>query len=302
VDFVEKWLRGSDKEVTPHLLLVGRTGSGKTSAARAILSCALREGLYDVTILDWDAEYAGLVPLEVHEPPFEIAAPPAVVADALAEVERMEGSGHGVAFFLRKAMAAGANFGKAAEKLRTSLEVTSYALRAALEAAIVRLETLAPYINFGVGAPEENCGLREGIYLLSEIFSIWDRSAVRQFLAMYHVAARRRAAILAERDPSHAPPLPSILVIEEGSVGAHSTYLKHLAVEARTARVKVVLISQEPPPPEIHQNFEILLFDTNWQIRRQLRAPIPDGTLQPGECWWVRRGSAPKKLKFRVEQ
>jgi hypothetical protein len=251
--------------------------------------------------LDWDSEYAGLVPLEVHEPPFEIAAPPAVVADALAEVERTEGSGHGVAYFLRKAMAAAgaADFGKAAEKLRTSLEVTSYALRAALEAAVVRLETLAPYINFGVGAPEE-CGLREGVYLLSEIFSIWDRSAVRQFLAMYHIAARRRAAILAEGDPSHAPPLPSILVIEEGSVGAHSTYLKHLSIEARKARVKVVLISQEPPPSEILQNFETLLFDTTWGLRRQLSAPIPDSPLGVGECWWVRRGGTPKKLKFRI--
>jgi DNA polymerase III delta prime subunit len=299
VDFIEKWLRGEDPDLAPHLLLVGRTGSGKTSTARAVIYQALRAG-YNLTILDWDSEYAGLVPLEVHELPFEIAAPPAVVADALAEVERMEGSGHGVAFFLRKAMTAAADFGKAAEKLRTSLEVTSYALRAALEAAIVRLETLAPYVSFRASA-EEGCGLREGVYLLSEIASIWDRSAVRQFLAMYHVAARRWVAILAEKGDPSAPPLsPSLLVIEEGSVGAHSTYLKHLSVEARKARTKLILISQEPPPPEIQQNYELLLFDTDWRIRKELRAPIPDSPLALGECWWVRRARPPQKIRFKV--
>jgi len=297
VDFIEKWLRGSDKEMAPHLLLVGRTGSGKTSAARAILSRTLRNGLFDVVILDWDAEYD--LPLPVYEPPFPISAPPPLVADALAEVERSTEGGHSVAHFLKRAVASAADFEKAAGKLRSmQLEVVSYSLKAALEAAFMRLETIAPHVEFT--ASNEPAGLEEGVYLLSEIPSVWTRASIQQFLSAFHVFARRRLLIARERDPLLPPVPPSILVIEEGGMGARATYLYHLMREARKARTRIIYLSQTLPPAEILQSTELLLFDTNWQIRKELRAPIPDSELRLGECWWVRRAGAPKKLRFRI--
>jgi DNA polymerase III delta prime subunit len=297
VDFIDRWLRGEDPDLAPHLLLVGRTGSGKTTAARAVLHRTMRSGLFDVVILDWDAEYDDL-PLPVHAPPFPIAAPPSLVADALAEVERSAEGGHGVAYFLKKAITGAASLERAAEKLRTQFDVTSYALRAAIEAAVTRLEMLMQYIEFeNTNVP---ASLGEGVYLLSEIPSVWARASIQQFLSAFHVFANRRLLIARERDPLLPPVPPSILVIEEGGMGARSTYLYHLMREARKARTRIIYLSQTLPPAEILQSAELLLFDTNWQIRKELRAPIPDSELRPGECWWVRRAGAPKKLRFRI--
>jgi hypothetical protein len=284
VDFIEKWLRGEDPDLAPHLLLVGRTGSGKTTAARAVLHRALRSGLFDLVVLDWDGEYDDL-PVEIHAPPFPIAAPPSLVADALAEVERAEEGGHMVALHLRKALTA-ATPEKAAERLRTDIS-TSYSLRGTLEAAAARLETVAKYVEFATVSGEVD-GLDEGVYLLSEIPSIWERASVQQFLAMYHVLSRRS-------------PVPSLLLIEEGGMGARTTFLRHLLALARRRGVKVIFITQGPlPPAELRSSFELLLFDCDWELRRSLRAPILDSPLKPGECWWVRRGGEPKKQKFKV--
>jgi DNA polymerase III delta prime subunit len=286
VDFIEKWLRGGP-DLAPHLLLVGRTGSGKTTAARAVLHRALRSGLFDVIVLDWDAEYDDL-PLETRAPPFPLAAPPALLADALAEVERAEEGGHMVAAYLREALAT-ATPEKAIEHLRREAAIAaSYPLRGALEAAEARLKTILKYTEFVPPEPDAELGLREGVYLLAEIASIWERASVQQFLAMYHVLSRRS-------------PVPSLLVIEEGGMGARTTFLRHLLALARRRKVRVVFITQGPlPPPELLHSFELLLFDTTWGLRKELRAPILDSALRPGECWWVRRGGKPKKQKFKL--
>ena len=286
VDFIDRWLRGGP-DLAPHLLLVGRTGSGKTTAARAVIYQALRAALFDIVVLDWDNEYSDLLPLPVYEPPFPLAAPPALLADALAEVEREEGGGHMVAAYLRKALAA-ATPEKAAEQLRRDIS-TSYSLKGVLEAAAARLETVAKYVEFAsLGTESEVEGLSEGIYLLSEIPSIWERASVQQFLGIYHVLSRRS-------------PVSSLLVIEEGGMGARTTFLRHLLALARRRKVRVIFVTQGPlPPPELRSSFEILLFDCDWELRRSLRAPILDSPLKPGECWWVRRGGEPKKQKFKV--
>jgi hypothetical protein len=296
VDFVEKWLRGEDPDLAPHLLLVGRTGSGKTSAARSILSRAMRKAL-DVVILDWDAEYDDL-PLPVYEPPFPISAPPPLVADALAEVERSAEGGHGVAYFLKKAITGAASLERAAEKLRTQFDVTSYALRAAIEAAVTRLEMLMQYIEFeNTNVP---AGLGEGVYLLSEIPSVWARASVQQFLSAFHVFARRRLLIAHERDPLLPPVVPSILVIEEGGMGARATYLYHLMREARKARTKLVIITQQLLEEELRQSCELLLFDCDPAMRKKLNAAIPNFKLKPGECFWVKRDGTAKRQYFKV--
>ena len=163
--------------------------------------------------------------------------------------------------------------------------MANFSLRGVLEAAAARLEIVAKYVEFASLGEEAN-GLSEGVYLLSDIPSIWERAAVQQFLAMFHTLARRS-------------PVPSLLVVEEGGMGARITFLRHLLALARRRGVKLIFISQSMPPAEIRQSFELLLFDTDWEIRRALRAPIPDGDLQPGECWWVRRGGLPKKLRFK---
>jgi DNA polymerase III delta prime subunit len=306
-DFVEKWLARDDEEneeMAPHLLLVGRTGSGKTTAAKYFIARALHY-YTEVIVLDWDNEYNKILSPS-YDPPFLIDARIAHVTDAVTEVERSEGSGHGVSYFIRKALEDAAQharanlFQAAAERLRArTLEVSSYALRAALEAALVRLELLAPYVFVNTSASIARA-LSRGTYKLFKIPSIWTRSTVRQFLSVFHVVARRAALIAYEEEPAiHDPPDPSVLVIEEGSVGATTTYMVHLLTEARKAATRVIIISQRLPDAEIVQNCELLLFDTSPAVRRALHAAIPDSRLRVGEAWWVRRDGEAKRISFR---
>jgi DNA polymerase III delta prime subunit len=282
VDLIEKWLEG-DSSLAPHLLLVGRTGSGKTTAARTVIMRALRQHFCDVIVLDWDAEYLE-VPLPVFTPPFEVRAPPLLVADALAEVERSEEGGHMVSHYLRQVLASAPSLEKAAEHLRAE---ANFSLRGVLEAAAARLKTVLKYIEFMPPRPDAELGLREGIYLFSEIPSIWERAAVQQFMTMFHTLARRA-------------PVPSLLVIEEGGMGARTTFLRHLMALARRRGVRVVFVTQGPlPPPELRQSFEILLFDCDQELRRALRVAVPESDLKPGECWHVRRDGTARKQKFR---
>jgi len=284
-DFVERWLRDDDRaNVAPHLLLVGRSGAGKTTVARTILMYAIREGLFQEVVLDWDNEYADYLPLEVFEPPFPISSAYEPLADSVAEIERSEEGGHMVANYIRKILLETASLKKAAERLR--MEALS-SLKGVLEAAAARLETVAKYTET---VPLTESGLREGVYLLSTIPSIWERAALQQFLAMYSTFTKH-------------DPIPTLLLIEEGGMGARITFLRHLLALARRRRVKVIFITQGPlPPAELRSSFEILLFDCDWEMRRSLRAPIPDSQLGVGECWWVRRSGALKKLKFKVGQ
>jgi hypothetical protein len=220
--------------------------------------------------------------------------------DALAEIERVEGGGHGVAYFIKHALStAPLDLSKAVEILRARvLEIASYAMRAALEAALMRIEMVRQYVV--LTAPAAAGGLAPGVYDLACIPSIWDRSALRQFLSVYHVTARRAALVAYEEEPAiYDPPDPSLLIIEEGSVGATTTYLRHLMTEARKALTRVIIISQRLLDPEILQNAEILLFDTSPAVRRALCAAIPDSRLRVGEAWWVRRDGEAKKIDFR---
>jgi hypothetical protein len=200
-------------------------------------------------------------------------------------VVRAEEGGHAVAALLSKALAA-STLDRAIERLRS--EVALLYPRGVAEAATVRLEAVSKYI---VLHPLPNAGLNglsEGVYLLAEIANIWERAAIQQFLATFAVLSRPPAS------------LPQLLVIEEGGMGKCTTFLRHLLALARRRGVKVIFISQGPsPPPELRGSFEVLLFDSDPELRRTLRAPIPDSPLKPGECWWVRRAGAPKKLRFR---
>jgi hypothetical protein len=297
-DFIDKWLQYTKHDLSPHLLIVGRTGSGKTTAAKHVIAraCAYYS---DIIVLDWSAEYNTLPGFREYDPPFPIAVEETLV-DAVAEVERQEGGGHMLAYFLKKALLSTLNFAGAAEKLRSIMatEITSYALRAAAEAALARLEILSRYVTLTNNAHAP--GLARGVYNLSEIASVWERSAIRQFLSVYHIAARGRQAALAKRYPAaFDPPEPSILLIEEGSVGATMTYLNHIMVEARRALCRIVFVSQRLPEEHILQSTEILLFDTSPAIRRALHAAIPDSRLRVGEAWWVRRDGEAKRISFR---
>jgi hypothetical protein len=279
--------------MAPHLLLVGRTGSGKTSAARYIIDyLTVRKCLLRSIVLDWDAEYVGYLPMQVFKPPFPLPAPPAPqpalpppLADAVAEVERAEEGGHMIAAILKRVLLQEKTLNDAVRRLRIEARDASSWLRGILEAAAVRLETVAKYVILNSTEYE---GIHyEGIFLLAEIQSIWERAAVQQFLAVYFT--------LSKRDP-----VPLLLVIEEGGMGARTTFLRHLLAIARRKEVKVVFITQGPlPPPELRSSFEVLLFDCDWEMRRTLRAPLSDSPLKQGECWWVRRAEKPIKLKFK---
>jgi DNA polymerase III delta prime subunit len=293
--------------MAPHLLLVGRTGSGKTTAAKYVVSRALSE-YSEIVVLDWDNEYNNVLSTS-YDPPFTLYIPQPMVVplvtDAITEVERSEGGGHAIAHFLRKALEEAARepaniFLRAAERLRTrALEIASYALRGALDAALMRLEEIAPYATIET-TPTYALGLRRGTYKLFKIPSIWSRAALRQFLAIYHVVARRAQAAAYEEEPANFdPPDPSILVIEEGSVGATTTYLVHLLTEARKALTRIIMATQRLPDADIVQNCELLLFDTSPAVRRTLHAAIPDSRLRVGEAWWVRRDGEAKRISFR---
>jgi DNA polymerase III delta prime subunit len=292
---MERWARG-DTRMAPHLLLVGRTGSGKTAAAKRIIDyCCIRKCLLRPLVLDWDNEYAGLLPLPVFEPPFPLSVPPPPplpaprlalpppLADAVAEVERAEEGGHMVAAALQRILSQEQSLEKAVQRLRMEARDAPSWLRGVLEAAAVRLETVAKYIIFTESEEPE----LEGVYLLAGIGSIWERASVQQFLAMYLTLAKRDL-------------VPTLLVIEEGGMGARTTFLRHLMAHARRRGVRVVFITQGPlPPPELRENFEILLFDCDPAMRYELRAAVPDSSIKPGECWWIRRGERPLPLKFK---
>ena len=190
-----------------------------------------------------------------------------------------------VALYLRKALE-GAPLEKAAERLKTDLATMSYALRGAVEAAAARLEVVARHTVLGL--PDGGLqGAGSGVYLLAEIPSLWERAELQQFLATFFTLARA---------PGAWPPL--LLAVEEGGMGARTSFLKRLVALARRRNVKVLFISQSLPDSEVLDNFEILLFDAGYATRRELRAPIPDSQLRPGECWWVRRAGPPVKLRF----
>jgi hypothetical protein len=278
-EFAERWARG-DPRMAPHLLLVGRSGAGKTAAARSIIDyVVVRRCAANAMILDWDEEYAGVLPLPVYVPPFEIPAHIHVLIDAIAEVERPEEGGHGVAGVLRRTLEEAKDLNHAIARLRGELTLP----RNVADAAASRLEAVTRYIEL-TPTPEPK-ELEEGIYLLAEIQSVWERAAVQQFLASYYVFTKRS-------------PVPTLLVIEEGGMGARATFLKHILALARRRRIKIIHISQTLPPFEVLSNFEVLLFDSDWKTRRALGAPIPDSPLRPGECWWVRRAERPVKFRF----
>jgi DNA polymerase III delta prime subunit len=279
--------------MAPHLLLVGRTGSGKTTAARYIVDyLCIRRARARPVILDWDGEYAGYLALPVLEPPFPLPLQPAPplpapqpslppqFADAVAEVERAEEGGHMIAAILKRVLLQEKTLNDAVRRLRIEARDASSWLRGILEAAAVRLETVAKYVILNVEGPEP-----EGVFLLAAITSIWERAALQQFISVYFTFTKNGQ-------------VPALLVIEEGGMGARTTFLKHLMAHARRRNVKVVFVSQTMPPAEIRQNFEVLLFDTDWETRRTLKAPILDSPLKPGECWWVRRAERPLKFRF----
>jgi len=283
VDFVRKWLEGKDPTLAPHLLLVGRTGSGKTSAAKVILSHAIRNALHKIVILDWDGEYVDL-PLPIHVPPFEVRAPPQLIADslALAEVEHDPERGYVVAHLLYEALSQGGTLERAMKYLRAvPLREAAY--------AYLHVLTIMPYIAVSTPYDPRELTVPEGVYNLSLIGSMWERTAVQHFLASLTVLARPVASY---------PHL--LLVIEEG-VEVRTTFLKNLVASAGKRNVKVIFITQTLTPLiDIIDNFEFLLFDCDPSMRRALHAAIPNSKLKPGECWWVRRDGFAKKFYFKL--
>jgi DNA polymerase III delta prime subunit len=280
VDLVKKWLEGKDPALAPHLLLVGRSGSGKTSAAKAVLSSALRNG-ENVIALDWDGEYTDF-PVPIYAPPFEVCAPPHLVADALGEVERNPEGGHVVTSLLLRALEGG-NVNQA---LKT-LTADRFEFREAAYARM-RLEIVARYCNISMLYKENND--IEGVYDLSQISSVSHRAMVQQFLTALIVLSRLQANAL----------IPLILVVEEGGMGARETFLKRLLASARKARVRLVFITHSLPEPDLRQHFELLLFDHDPAVHRILNVAIPFSALRPGECFWIRRNGTAKKLRIEL--
>ncbi|AKG39058.1 hypothetical protein MA03_07160 [Infirmifilum uzonense] len=255
-----------------HIALIGRTGSGKTTAAKWLVTAAITFGV-KVHILDFDNEYSDL-PLPRFTPPFIITSS-APLPWLLAQMERPGEGGHGIALAVASASAA-------------SLEAVERELRAMYNdrtatAAAARLRVLKKYIVLNNDEPPA-----PGIWDLSMIPDPEERAMLSQFLASYIVAAS---------PGTH----PSLLVIEEAGMGATQYFLRSLLYLSRRRGVRIIYISHALPPTELIADFDLLLFDAGsiaYKLLSELRLPIPaPAGLRPGEAWWV-RGTKARKIQF----
>lgn len=280
-----------DTSLAPHLVLVGRSGAGKTTAARILLAYALRYySARDLIILDWAGEYD--ITGKKHTPPFPVPLKPQLLTDALmAVVGRASELDYVIAGWLSQALEQHASFTRAAAALR---ERAPYSLTA-LTASFI-LESVGRYVE-----PRERAELEGGVYLLFHISSIRDREIVQKFLAMLAVLQHALQMELARYYPNSVDlPSPALIFIEKKWLNDDWLFFRRLFNHANYWR-RIVFTSHTLPPPDILSSCELLLFDCSWRMRRALKAPIPDSSLKPGECWWVRRGGdMPQKLRFEL--
>jgi hypothetical protein len=277
--FVEEWLK-LNTSLAPHLALVGRSGTGKTGVVHVLLSRVLRKYFHPIIVLDWEEEYTDM-PLPIHAPPFPVPFLHHLLSNALiATVGRFSELDHAIAGWLTRALNQNTSLIGAATELR---KLAPYSL-AALTASSL-LELVWRYIEPEVLYNEEEAVLEDGVYLLSKIPSIHEREAVQKFLAMLAVLLPRM--------------LGRIIVIEKKWLNDDWFFFRRLFNYAGS-RNRIVFTSDTLPPPDILSNCELLLFDCDREVRRALKAPIPDTPLKPGECWWVRRTGSPRKLRFEL--
>jgi hypothetical protein len=279
--FIEEWLK-YDTSLAPHLALVGHSGAGKTNAVQVLLSHVLRGGYYRIMVLDWEEEYT-YMPLPIYAPPFPVPFSHHLLSDALmAIVGRASELDHVIAGWLSQALEQHASFTSAAAALR---ERAPYSLAALTVSSL--LESVGRYVE-----PQEGAELGEGVYLLSHIPSIRDREMVQKFLAMLAVLQR-----VLQRESARY--VPTMIFLEKKWLNDDWIFFRRLFNHANYLR-RIVFTSHTLPPPDILSSCELLLFDCSWRMRRALKAPIPDSSLKPGECWWVRRGDTPQKLRFEL--